>query len=172
MPKKINKAEMIFGLGAIVLAITIFLIGQKTKLIFFRGTTPGAAFMPYLTAAGIGLCGFWLFFKQLLNMRQSKKDKTNDKKDNNTEENKIKFFKKQDIKNFIVVIVSSILIVILANPLGFLISLTLGIIAMAKFLGTPSWRTSILVGIGSGISFYLIFDLFLKVPLPRGLFGI
>ena len=44
--------------------------------------------------------------------------------------------------------------------------------AMAKLLGDEKLLKSIGLGVGSAVSYWLIFDVILKVPLPTGMLGL
>jgi hypothetical protein len=163
----VKSANLVLGVCAMILSAIIFVVGKSAGLQFLRGTTPGPAFMPFLTSWGIGFCGLVLVLRSL--MRTSEADTG---RENRNDAENIWIFKKKNLWNFLIVIITSVFIVLFAKLLGLLASLAIGVAVMAKLLGTPGWKTPIFVGIFSGITFFLVFDLFLQVPLPRGIFGL
>ncbi len=157
-----KRANQGLGIGAILLGAAIFLYGRHTGLQTFSGKTPGPGFLPYLVAIGIALCGVAILLgSQKLPLQEDSKEKL-----------VAGLFLPQELHNFGVVIGVSILVMLGANLLGLLLCMGIGVVLMAKLLGTPSWKTCILVGVASTFTFWLIFDWFLKVPLPRGILGI
>lgn len=61
--------------------------------------------------------------------------------------------------------------VLLLPKLGFLVSTTLFVSALQWVLGPPLWRRlpgSVLLGLGTSLIAYLVFELYLRVLLPRG----
>ena len=61
--------------------------------------------------------------------------------------------------------------VFLADFIGLITAITLAIVLLIRFLGPESWKTSVLVGVGTGAVMYLIFVVLLKVHVPVGPFG-
>jgi len=62
------------------------------------------------------------------------------------------------------------LYVLLLPKLGFLISTTLFVAGLHWLLGPPLWRrlpASVLLGLGTSLIAYLVFELYLRVLLPR-----
>lgn len=160
-----KNADIVLGTCAIIFAIAIFKIGQDTGLRLFRAGIPGPGFLPYLTAAGISLCGLLLILGSLIKHVRAKEEKIENNPDF------IWIFKRRDLWNFLVVLGTSALVVYGTTYLGLLTSLAIGVGIMAKLLGTPGWRTPIFVGTLSWGLFYVIFIIFLGTPLPRGIFG-
>jgi len=63
------------------------------------------------------------------------------------------------------------LYVLLLPKLGFLLSTMLFVTALQWFLGPPLWQRlprSALLGLGTSFIAYLVFELYLRVLLPRG----
>ena len=166
MDKK-KSANIVLGVISLIFSAAIAMASRSTGLQFYRGTTPGQAFVPFIAAGGIALCGLALIVNAL---KSAKGSDTASEKEKDT--GAIWIFKRSELWNFSVVIGTSILMVYFARYLGMLTSLAIGTAVMSKLLGTPGWRTPVFVGVFSWVLFYLIFDLFLRVPLPRGMLGI
>ncbi|HEY7678431.1 MAG TPA: tripartite tricarboxylate transporter TctB family protein [Candidatus Methylomirabilis sp.] len=58
---------------------------------------------------------------------------------------------------------------LVVSGLGFLASTAIVVMACTRLMGTPGWRTSILLALGAALGCYVLFEVWLKVPLPRGL---
>ncbi len=168
-----KSANRVLGICAMLLGAAIYLAGKGSpKMVFMDRSLPGPAFLPFLTAIGIALCGAALLIGSVLPASKTAGAEQKPVPEEYGKSDTIWIFKKEELKNFLIVIITSILIIIGAKFLGLLVCLGIGVTAMAKLLGTPGWRTVILLGIASTVVFYLVFDLFLNVPLPRGIFGI
>ena len=61
--------------------------------------------------------------------------------------------------------------VALIEPLGFSVPVTAYLLFLLRRVEAVSWRTSILVSLGTSIVLFCVFRLWLSVPLPRGPWG-
>jgi hypothetical protein len=57
---------------------------------------------------------------------------------------------------------------LVVSGLGFLVSTGILVVACSKLMATPGWRSPVLLALGAALSCYVIFEVWLKVPLPRG----
>jgi len=158
-----RMANRVLGICSILLSIVIFCLGKSMKLAFFSGYTPGPGFLPYVVSCGIAIFGAIILAGSFLGKADAGEEKSGDVV--------LGIFQREEIRNFVSVIGTSILVVATAPYLGLLTSMGIGVAAIAKLLGTPGWKGIILLGIGSTIVFYLIFSVFLSVPLPKGPLG-
>ena len=55
------------------------------------------------------------------------------------------------------------------TKLGFLVTMTLFIAIVIYGLGVRSWVTLATVPLGTGIALYMVFAVWLRVPLPKGI---
>lgn len=163
-----KSTNFVLGVFGLIICAVIIMIGKNTNLQFYSGTSPGPAFLPFISAAGIGVCGLILIVGSLL--KSAHASDTEQAAENNGKA--IWIFKYEELWNFTVAIGVSALILYFTDQLGLLLSLAIGMAVIAKLLGTPGWRTPIVVGIISWIVLYSIFDWLLQTPLPRGMFGI
>ena len=60
---------------------------------------------------------------------------------------------------------------LLLNKLGFLVTMTLFIAVVIYGLGTRSWLMLAAVPVGTSVALYLVFAVWLRVPLPKGVLG-
>ena len=161
-----RSANFVLGLSAIIFAVAVVVVGRYENLQFYQWTTPGPAFLPNITACGMALCGLILVVSSLTKPAATDADRGAEDK-----AKAIWIFKYKELWNIIAVIGVSSLLVYFTKYLGLLTSLAIGIGVMAKLLGTPGWWKPIWVGVLSWVALYLIFDWFLKTPLPSGMFG-
>jgi putative tricarboxylic transport membrane protein len=62
--------------------------------------------------------------------------------------------------------------VVIATPfLGLMVPTGIAVCVFAKFKGDKSWKSSILLALGTAVGIFLLFDLALGVALPKGPFG-
>jgi cellulose synthase/poly-beta-1,6-N-acetylglucosamine synthase-like glycosyltransferase len=65
-------------------------------------------------------------------------------------------------------LVPSIVYVVLISFLGIYVASTVYIVFFMVWLGKYSWLKSIAVGFGVSLVFFLLFEVWFKVPLPKG----
>ena len=82
------------------------------------------------------------------------------------------FVERGQLRMILVVIVPTIIYVaLISNPwfsLGIYAASTLFIAMFMHFLGKYSWRKIIPVSVGTMVFFFLMFEIWFKVPLPKG----
>lgn len=118
-------------------------------------STPGTGFMPFLT--GLIICGFatTIFLQALLG------------KSGGVE----KIWAGIKLKKLVLSVLILIAYAFLLEPLGFIIDSFLLIIFLTRYMGSQTWKRSLLCGVLSSILSYLLFETWLKAQLPRGIFG-
>ncbi|TDE55802.1 tripartite tricarboxylate transporter TctB family protein [Nonomuraea mesophila] len=67
----------------------------------------------------------------------------------------------------VVALVTLVLLAVLLPLIGFEIPSLLLVFVWLRWLGKESWRSSIVISVGTVAAFYVIFVLLLQVPLPR-----
>ncbi|GAA1770862.1 tripartite tricarboxylate transporter TctB family protein [Agromyces humatus] len=84
------------------------------------------------------------------------------------------FGRSQRFRNRQLVAVIGILVVtlLLVNVLGFILAFGLMLVAIAVLVERRAWLSSVIVSVVALAAAYLIFGVFLRVPLPQGLLGI
>ena len=116
---------------------------------------PGSGFMPFIS--GLLICGFSgiTFFRALW--------------DQSTEAEKtwagVRFQK------LISVVVMLLLYGVLIQTVGFILCSLLLVLITTRYVGSQTWRSAILVSVVSSIGSYVLFEVWLSVPLPRGILG-
>ena len=85
----------------------------------------------------------------------------------------ITFFPQKDsLKRLVIVLFVLFMYSLSLVYLGFLITTFLFMILLLKFLEPQRWTTTLMIAFLTSISAYLLFEIFLKVQLPKGVFGI
>jgi putative tricarboxylic transport membrane protein len=118
-------------------------------------STPGTGFMPFLT--GLIICGFAavIFLQALL----SQSDRVE------------KIWAGIKFKKLVLSILMLVAYGFLLEPLGFIVDSFLLIIFLTRYMGSQTWKRSIICGVSSSILSYLLFETWLKAQLPKGIFG-
>jgi putative tricarboxylic transport membrane protein len=118
-------------------------------------STPGTGFMPFLT--GLIICAFatTIFIQALLD--KSRKVE--------------KIWAGVKFQKLVLSVLMLIVYAFLLELLGFIIDSFLLIIFLTWYMGSQTWKKSLLCGVLSSILSYLLFETWLKAQLPRGIFG-
>ena len=78
------------------------------------------------------------------------------------------FVSRDELKKILTVLVPTVVYVALIAPLGFYLASTLYIAYFMWHLGKYSWVKIAPVAIGVSVAFFLIFEIWFSVPLPKG----
>jgi putative tricarboxylic transport membrane protein len=72
--------------------------------------------------------------------------------------------------NVILVLIAMVLYTVLLDRVGFALCTFLIIVFFIKVVALQRWAKSLLMALGMAVGSYLLFNVFLKAPLPRGFF--
>lgn len=75
-----------------------------------------------------------------------------------------------DFRRLALLVLTMIFYIVLFKPLGYLISTILLLIITMKIGQVKGWKAPVIVSIITAIFFYMVFKMFLSVPLPTGMF--
>ncbi len=137
-------ALLLFALGAVVIYDSLRL-GAK-----WAADGPEAGYFPFYIGLLICVSTAVIFFRAL----PSKARKT--------------FVTREAIALVMKMLVPSIIYVIGIAFLGIYVSSTIYIIFFMIWLGKYSWAKAVPVGVGVSVVFFLLFEVWFKVPLPKG----
>lgn len=159
-----KKKHLDYALGAffLIFGTVILLATYFGDMKFWRGNAPGVGFFPYISAICIIICSLSLL---IINYIKIKREAVNT-------DNEIFIFDRTEIRNFIYITGVSIIVMVGTTYVGLIISITTAMFILMKFLGKESWKTSITTTAIAAVVMYLIFSVFLKVPLPTGMLNI
>lgn len=149
-----NKAEAVAG--SVVVAIGAFMLFESMKMLYMLDNVPGPGFLPRWLAAGLIGTGLVLTAKGMrpaLAVREiiDWPDATGWRR---------------------VALMSGALAVALLvlDTLGFLVTTAVFMVVVVYGLGSRSWRMLVSMPLAAAIGLYVIFAVWLQVPLPKGIF--
>lgn len=147
--------DLISGMVFIAIGIIFVAGGMKYKLFHFG--SPGAGFFPFIF--GLVLIGFSiiLFVVSLVAVKKPSEN----------------FFAQKDSLRKILLAVGALLVYIILLPYtGFLVITSLFIVFMFRFIEPANWTSTILAAFLTTVICYVLFELWLGVQLPRGIWRV
>lgn len=152
-----NKKEQISSIFLLLFSAFICFFSYQISIGSLRA--PSSGFFPFFLAAILGLLSIMNFSKAILQRKRAvEKEKTL--------ENGINW------KNIILVLVGLFFYPILLGLLGFLLVTFIFTAFFLRFIEPQKWPVVLGMGGGIAIIFYLIFQYWLKIQFPSGIFGI
>jgi hypothetical protein len=147
--------EMVFAVVFLVLALLLFQQSMELSFILETGVI-GAGFFPrLLTIILIVLTGFYLLNLIL------KRNKGNGKES----------LQKQVIWKQVYLAGAVVLVVFLGEILGLLVTIGLFLLVTLVIIEKLTLIKSAVISLSAVICIYLIFDVWLRMPMPMGIFG-
>ena len=147
-----NKGEI--TAAGVVLAVGVALLAGSLTFPFLSAGTPGPGFLPLLIAIGIIASGLALLAGALRGMRVGARP---------TWPSLAGWW------HVGLMLVAMAIAFLFLEDLGFLVATTLFMAAMIYALGERSWRMLVTIPPLSAIALYMVFAVWLRVPLPKGL---
>jgi putative tricarboxylic transport membrane protein len=139
-------------------AVTVFLFGALVVFDSYRigarwgEDGPQAGYFPFYVGLLICLASAAIFVRAFRNSALAAES----------------FVSRDELKKILTVLVPTVVYVALIAPLGFYLASTLYIAYFMWHLGKYSWVTIAPVAIGVSVAFFLIFEIWFSVPLPKG----
>ena len=146
--------------GLIWMILGIALGIGSLRLGFGTFHKPGPGFMPFLTGCLLTLLGLLLVSVSIPRFQRHPAE-TGDKVS-------LKSFLGKGLFSLVV----SFLYVLLLDPLGFVLATFLLIFSLLKIMGARKWATPLLISILTVVASYLIFEVWLRINFPKGIFRI
>ena len=147
-----NKAETVAG--GVFTAIGVLMLLESLKFAYFLDGVPGPGFLPRWVAAGLVCVGLFLTAKGIRPGIALQKA--------------IAWPDAGAWRRVAVILGALALALILLEQLGFVIVVTVFMAVVMYSLGVRSWRMLATVPLLTAIGLYVIFAVWLRVPLPRG----
>lgn len=147
-----NKAETVAG--GVFAAIGVLMLLESLKFAYFLDGVPGPGFLPRWVAGGLVCVGLYLAIKGI--------------RPGVTLQKAIPWPDKGAWWRLAVVFAALALALVLLDKLGFVIVVTVFMAAVMYSLGVRSWLTLSAVPVLTAIGLYVVFAVWLRVPLPRG----
>ena len=151
-----NKAETLAGSLFVVIGVALLI--ESIKLPYFIESVPGPGFLPLWISFGIIGSGLVLTVKGI---RASLV----------TPEEEITWPEASGWRRVGLVLGALAASLLLLEWLGFMVTTTLFMAVVVFGLGVRSWRILASVPLGSAVGLYMIFAVWLRVPLPKGIFA-
>jgi len=139
-------------------AVVIFIFGALVVVGSYRlgaprgGGGPQAGYFPFYVGLFICASGAAIFVRALRNTAFAAES----------------FVSREELKKILTVLVPTIVYVSVIGYLGFYVASTLYIAYFMWHLGKYAWFKIAPVSIGVSVAFFLIFEIWFSVPLPKG----
>jgi putative tricarboxylic transport membrane protein len=156
MGEDVMGTDKVTGLFFFFLSIYVCIESYRDGLGSF--SNPKAGLFPFMSGVLLGFLSFLGFFEKMP-LKEAFKDTS-------------KTVREWRLQKVIYTLVALLLYIFLLESLGFLICTFLLIFSVYLAIEPKKIKTGILVGILSTIPSYLVFQVLLKVELPRGFLGI
>jgi putative tricarboxylic transport membrane protein len=150
-----NKAETVAG--SVVTAIGALMLFEALKFAYVSEGVPGPGFLPRWIAAALVVTGLVLTVKGL--------------RPGLTIANVIPWPDAGGWRRVVLMLAALAVALILLDKLGFVVVTTVFMAVVVFGLGIRSWLTLATVPVGAAVGLYLVFAVWLRVPLPAGVFG-
>jgi hypothetical protein len=146
------RSERISGLVLILFSVLIMVESRKYPI----GTVdnPGPGFLPMLLGFLLGLMSLALWIKTWIKVK--------------TQIQKTSWPDRQGLFKIIAIFIGILLFTILFEVTGYFLNIFLLFLLLLRPIGRQRWSMTLMISIGAVLVSYLLFDWWLKVPLPRG----
>lgn len=165
MKFKAQQGDLALGIFSILGGIVILILTKVQGLQLVKSDKMGPGFFPTICGIGVTICGIMILVELRHRKRmEMKSGQKNEELDQN-------IFNLDELRNLLLFVVLGTAVLLFTDVIGLLPCLGLCVIAYLKIQGKETWRKSILIGACMVVFLYLVFVLFLHVPVPTGLFG-
>ena len=148
--KEFKKIPVNLIFLSIVFVLSIVYTFSSFRLPFGSLRSPGPGFIPRIVGISASVLSVVIFVQDIL-----RKD--------------YKQFDVDKPKSIFLFILCFIVYALIFEPVGYVISTVLFAFALSSIMKNK-WWVSLIIGLGTGLAFYLLFTL-LAVPLPKGILG-
>lgn len=139
-------AAIIFALGALV-AYDSYRLGSS-----WASDGPQSGYFPFYIGLFTCICGAVVFAQGLLRLKTDQQV----------------FVTLSQLKQVLVILLPSTVYVLGVQLIGIYVSSALFIALFMRLAGKYSWIRSIAVGVGVSVSAFVMFEIWFKIPLPKG----
>lgn len=165
MKLKAKYGDLALGILAVLAGIIILILTKVQELQLVKSAKMGPGFFPTICGIAITICGILILLELWLSTAKAKKSGAEN------EELSSNIFDIHELRNLLMFVVLGTFVLFLSKYLGLLLCLGLCVIAYLKVQGKEPWLKSIIIGVCMVIFLYLVFVLFLHVPVPKGPLG-
>ncbi|MBQ6292579.1 MAG: tripartite tricarboxylate transporter TctB family protein [Lachnospiraceae bacterium] len=165
MKLKAKTGDLILAAVSVIVGIVILVLVKVQDLPMIKRSMMGPGFFPTICGIAIIFFGALLFVETFAASKKAKTDETV------KAEQETKILNPRELKNLLCFLLLGVFVLMVSKYLGMLICLCLSVIVYLIFQGKEKWWKAIIVGIAMTGILYLIFVVFLKVPIPKGPLG-
>jgi hypothetical protein len=113
---------------------------------------PQAGYFPFYIGCFVAISGLLVFVQALLRLRSDTKT----------------FVEWGQLKQVMIVLLPTLAYILCVQLIGIYVSATVFIGLFMRFVGKYGWLRSASVGLGVGVVSFLLFEVWFKIPLPKG----
>ena len=165
MKLKAKTGDLILAGLSVLLGIVILVLVKVQGLELVRRNMMGPGFFPTVCGIAIIFFGALLFVEVAAQSRKAKTDEAV------KEEQQAKILDPRELKNLLFFLILGVFVLMASKYLGILTCLFVSVIVYLIFQGKEKWWKALIIGVGMTVFLYVIFVLFLKVPIPKGPLG-
>ena len=141
--------------SAALILFSIFIVIESRDYPLGTVDNPGPGFLPLLLGAVLGLMSILLLFKTLIKGRSRICDTS--------------WPGREGFLKISVIFTGILLFTLFLEVTGYLLNIFLLFLILLRPVGRQKWPSSLGISIGAVLISYLLFDWWLRVPLPRGI---
>ncbi|MHB8907472.1 MAG: tripartite tricarboxylate transporter TctB family protein [Syntrophales bacterium] len=151
-----RKADIWVSLAFVLLGVIVII--DSIRLGFMWGMSgPESGFFPFYLGVGVAISSLIVFFNAFTRYKKEGAGGT--------------LMPPGALKPILWVLIPSTAMVVITEFVGLHIAAALFLAFYMRVVGKIGWTTTLLVGIISPLSLYIIFDKLFLIPLPQGLWG-
>lgn len=165
MKLKAKYGDLALGILATLAGIVILVLTKVQGLPLVKSAKMGPGFFPTVCGIAITICGIMVLLELWRSLHKEKQSGTEN------QELSANILDLNELKNLLLFVVLGSAVLLLSEYIGLLICLGLCVIAYLKIQGKEPWLKSILIGVCMVAFLYVVFVLFLHVPVPKGPLG-
>lgn len=165
MKLKAKTGDLILAALSVIAGIVILVLVKVQDLPMIKRSMMGPGFFPTICGIAIIACGLLLFAETAVQSKKAKTDETV------KAEQETKLLNPRELKNMLLFLILGAFVLVISKYLGMLICLFLCVTAYLIIQGKEKWWKALIIGVVMTGVLYLIFVVFLKVPIPKGPLG-
>jgi hypothetical protein len=151
-----RKAEIWVSLAFAFLGVIV--IADSIRLGFMWGMAgPESGFFPFYLGVGVVVSSLFVFYSAFTRYKKEGAGKP--------------LMPPGAIRPILWVLIPSLSMIVITELVGLHIAAALFLAFYMRVVGKIRWTTTLMVGILSPLSLYIIFDKLFLIPLPQGLWG-
>ena len=165
MKLKAKTGDLILAILSVIIGAVILILVKVQDLPMIKRDIMGPGFFPTICGIAIIVCGVLLFLEILTQSKKAAAD------ENLKAEQEAKILNPRELKNLLFFLLLGVFVLVAYKFLGMLLCLFISVVVYLIFQGKEKWWKALIIGVGMTIFLYLIFVVFLKVPVPKGPLG-